>query len=567
MKDRLKAAIEETLLQSTELEAPDLPAFTVEVPKEKGHGDFATNVALVCAKKLKTAPRKLAEKLLEGLSALDFVERVEIAGPGFINFFLASGVVHSVLVDILSKGADYGRGPAGDQEKIMVEFVSANPTGPLHFGHGRGAVVGDVLANLLEFSGRQVAREYYVNDAGGQVRAPVRSVVFRAREQLGLSAELPAEFPEDGYRGDYVKELAAGLPDDLTTFLPGEPSDDQLQAIQDHAVAAMLNGIQKELSDFGVKMDQYSSEVRLVDSGRVEETFGELEKRGLLEERDGARWFLSDKFKDEKPRVLVKSDGSHTYFATDIGYHLDKLRRGFGRLINIWGADHHGYVPRMKAALMALGHPGDALEIVLVQMVSLVRGGQPVVLSKRGGEFVTLREVVDEVGRDAARFFFLLRGCDSQMEFDLELAKKRSLENPVFYVQYGHARLSSILAKAAERNIPVPQTADGVDLDLLKLEEELALIKKTASFGDRVTRAANARAPHQIVFYLQELVSDFHHYYTAYAKTNPILKGDPKQIAARLILVQALRQVLRNALGLLGVSAPDRMESLAEEEE
>jgi arginyl-tRNA synthetase len=265
--------------------------------------------------------------------------------------------------------------------------------------------------------------------------------------------------------------------------------------------------------------------------------------------------------------VLVKSDGSHTYFATDIGYHLDKLRRGFGRLINIWGADHHGYVPRMKAALMALGHSEDALEIVLVQMVSLVRGGRPVVLSKRGGEFVTLREVVDEVGKDAARFFFLLRGCDSQMEFDLELAKKRSLENPVFYVQYGHARLSSILAKSAERGIPVPQNAAGVDLGLLKLEEELSLIKKMAAFGDRTARAADARAPHQMVFYLQELVSDFHHYYTAYAKTSPILKGDPQQIAARLILVQALRQVLRNALGLLGVSAPDRMESLAEEEE
>ena len=563
MKDRLKAAIEEALLKHTALEANDLPAFTVEVPKEKGHGDFATNVALVCAKKLKSAPRKVAETLLEGLAALDFVERVEIAGPGFINFFLASDAVHSVLVDILARGADYGRSASQDPEKIMVEFVSANPTGPLHFGHGRGAVVGDVLANLLEFSGRRVTREYYVNDAGGQVRALARSVVFRAREQRGL----PAELPEDGYRGDYVKDLAAGLPEELTAFLPGEPGEDQLQAIQEHAVAAMLEGIKKDLSDFGVQMDLYSSEVRLVDSGRVQETFEELEKRGLLQERDGARWFLSDKFKDEKPRVLVKSDGSHTYFATDIGYHLDKLRRGFGRLINIWGADHHGYVPRMKAALMALGHPRDALEIVLVQMVSLVRGGQPVVLSKRGGEFITLREVVDEVGKDAARFFFLLRGCDSQMEFDLELAKRRSLENPVFYVQYGHARLSSILAKAAERGIPVPETTDGVDLALLKLEEELSLIKKMAAFGDRVARAADARAPHQIVFYLQELVGDFHHYYTAYAKTSPILKGDPQQIAARLILVQALRQVLRNALGLLGVSAPDRMESLPEEEE
>jgi arginyl-tRNA synthetase len=563
MKDRLKAAIAEILRQRTRLKAEDLLAFTLEVPKEKGHGDFATNVAMLLARKLKTPPRELAKTLVEGLAALDFVERVEIAGPGFINFFLASQAVWAVLVDILKQGADFGRGAAANSEEILLEFVSANPTGPLHFGHGRGAAVGDALARLLEFAGHRVTREYYVNDAGGQVKALAKSVIFRLREQCGLSAELP----EDGYRGDYIKELAAGLPAELTGFLPGDPDEEQFQAIQHHAVEAMLAGIRRDLSVFGVRMDRYSSEVELVKSGRVRETFAELSNRGLIEERDGARWFLSDRFKDEKPRVLVKSDGSHTYFATDIGYHLDKLRRGFGRLIDVWGADHHGYVPRMKASLMALGHPEEALEIVLVQMVSLVRGGRPVVLSKRGGEFVTLREVIEEVGQDAARFFFLQRGCDSQMEFDLELAKKRSLDNPVFYVQYGHARLSSILARAGERNIPVPdpQTAGNVDLSLLQLDEELSLIKKMAAFGDRVARAAQARAPHQIVFYLQELVADFHHYYTAYSKTSPILKGDPGRVAARLILVQALRQVLRNALGLLGVSAPDRMEALGEE--
>jgi len=564
MKDRLKTAIEETLLQRTELKAGELPAFTIEIPKEKGHGDFATNVAMVLAKKLKTPPRELARTLVEGFADMDFVERVEIAGPGFINFFLASREVQSVLVDILKQEAGFGRSTAAHPEEILVEFVSANPTGPLHFGHGRGAAVGDALANLLEFAGHRVKREYYVNDAGGQVRALAKSVVFRLREQRGL----PAELPEDGYRGDYVKELAAGLPAELAGFLPGDPTKEQLQAVQDYAVEAMLEGIRRDLSDFGIAMDRYSSEVQLVNSGRVEESISELKNLKLLKYEDKAWWFLSDQFKDEKPRVLVKSDGSHTYFATDIGYHLDKLRRGFGRLINIWGADHHGYVSRMVSSLMALGHPEEALEIVLVQMVSLVRGGQPVVLSKRGGEFVTLREVVEEVGQDAARFFFLLRGCDSQMEFDLELAKKRSLDNPVFYVQYGHARLSSILAKAQERGIPVPdpQDADAVELTLLDLEDELDMIKKMAAFGDRVARAAQARAPHQIAFYLQELVADFHHYYTAYAKTSPILKGDPGQIAARLILVQALRQVLRNALGLLGVSAPDRMEALEEDE-
>lgn len=565
MKNRLHAAIADTLQRRAGLEPDAMPDIVVEEPNQPEHGDFATNAAMVLARTLRRSPRDIAGMLAEDLQSLDFIERVEVAGPGFVNFFVRPDAWRRVLIDILARGGRYGWRQAERPEKILLEFVSANPTGPLHFGHGRGAVVGDALARLLRAAGHQVTCEFYVNDAGRQVQALALSVVHRLQEARGQADA----FPEDGYRGQYVRELAEALPAELISFLPGSPSAEQLAAIREHAVEVMLDAIRRDLESFGVHMDRFTSERRVVDSGRVAETFDALRDRGVYTEDEGAAWFLSDRFGDEKPRVLVKSDGSHTYFATDIAYHLDKLRRGYQRLINIWGADHHGYVPRMKAALQALGHPPDALEIVLVQMVSLLRNGQPVIMSKREGEITSLRQVVDEVGRDAARFFFLLRGTDSQMEFDLDLAKRRSMDNPVFYVQYGHARLTSILARAAERGIAVPDPgrADRVDLDGLELAEEIGLIKRMAAFPDAVDRAARNRAPHLVVFYLQELVADFHHYYTAYSRTSPILGGDPGLIQARLILVQALRQVLRNALGLLGVSAPDRMESPGTEDD
>ncbi len=565
MKERIRAAVREALTARLGVPPGELPEFTVEVPGAEAHGDFATNAAMLLAKRLRKPPRELAAVLAPALQETPEVERVEVAGPGFLNVFLRPDAWRALLWEVLQAGADYGRSAREQPARVMVEFVSANPTGPLHFGHGRGAVVGDVVARLLEFSGHQVGREFYVNDAGKQVRNLVLSVVHWLRAARGL----PSAIPEDGYHGAYVADLAAEVPAELGGFLPGEPDEAALQALERFCVEAMLARIRRDLDDFGVRMERYSSERELLASARLEELFRELGARGVLEERDGARWFLSDRFGDEKPRVLVKSDGSHTYFANDLAYHLDKLRRGFGRLVNVWGADHHGYVPRMRAGLQALGQPPGALEVILVQMVSLLRDGQPVVLSKRAGDIVTLREVFEEVGRDAARFFFLLRGSDSQMEFDLELAKRRSMDNPVYYVQYGHARLSSILRRARERGIAVPTLADRGALCLapLELPEELRLVKKMAALPEVIRRAADSCMPHQVVYYLQELVADFHSYYTTHGKASPILGGPPERIAARLVLVLALRQVMGNALGLLGVSAPERMEALGAEGE
>jgi arginyl-tRNA synthetase len=563
MKQLLREAVFGAIVDSLGLDPSEIPAFSIEAPRQASHGDFATNAAMLLTRSLKRPPRDIASALVDKLAAHDIVSRVEIAGPGFINIFVEPDAFRRVAYQVLAEGDDFGRVKVEEPEKILVEFVSANPTGPLHFGHGRGAVVGDVLSNLLLYTGHEVTREFYVNDAGAQVMALARSVVWRLRQQAGV--EEP--FPEDGYRGEYVAGLAASLPEELKVFLPENPDQQTLQTIRDFAIGKMLADIRSDLDAFGVHMDLFASEREVVASGRVEQAFSELDKRGLTERRDGALWFSAEQFGDEKPRVLVKKNGDNTYFATDIAYHLDKLRRGHQRLVNVWGADHHGYVPRMKASLQALGRPAGSLEIVLVQMVSLLRDGQPVVLSKRQGEIISLRQVIDEVGRDAARFFFLLRGTDSQIEFDLELAKKKSVDNPVYYVQYGHARLTSILAKAAERGIQVPDPDRAKDIDLgpLALDEEIRLLAKMADFPDVVTRAAGSYAPHLIVFYLQELVSDFHSYYTQYGRSSPILGGDPGLIAARLILVQALRQVIRCALGLLGVSAPDRMESQGEE--
>ncbi|MBN2493599.1 MAG: arginine--tRNA ligase [Deltaproteobacteria bacterium] len=552
MKRRLRAAIAAALQSESDLTEADLAPIGIEVPARPEHGDFAINAAMVLARKLRRSPREIAQGLAPALEELPEVERVTVAGPGFINVSIRPSAWRSVLIQILEQGEDFGRSQREQPREVMVEFVSANPTGPLHFGHGRGAVVGDVLARLLDFSGHRVQREFYVNDAGRQVRNLALSIDCWRRRHAGEEAALP----EDGYHGAYVEELAQEMPPDAS-----------LEAIEEAAVEAMLEGIRRDLSDFGIHMDRFASERALVSAGRIQQAIGALQERGVLEEREGASWFRSDRFGDEKARVLIKQDGSNTYFATDIAYHMDKLQRGFDMLINVWGADHHGYVPRMKAALQALGQAPDALDVVLVQMVSLVRDGAPVLMSKRAGEITTLRQVFEEVGRDAARFFFLVRGPDSQMEFDLELAKRRSLDNPVFYVQYGHARLCSLLVRAAERGVQVPalDSASSVDLDRLVLPEEMRIVKRMSELPEVVRRAADSRAPHQLVYYLQELVGSFHSYYTAYGKVDPILVGEEGKVAARLVLVLALRQVLRNALDLLGVSAPERMDSLETE--
>lgn len=563
MKEFLHRAIRQALSSVLGLELEQLPAYNVEPPREVSHGDLASNVALVLARQLRRRPRDIAVELANTLEKLDDVDRVEVAGPGFLNFFITPAAWQRRVVEILQKGDNYGRRTAAGEGKVLLEFVSANPTGPLHFGHGRGAVVGDVLAALLEFAGWRVTREYYVNDAGAQVDALVESIIFHLRRERGLEAE----FPADGYRGDYVRQLAQELPDVLTSFLPEDADAATRKKIRAFALQRMMDTIRDDLSAFGISIDRFAPESQVVKAGRVNEVIERLDRHGHLERREGALWFLADRFGDSKPRVLVKSNGQHTYFATDIAYHLDKTERGYQHLIDVWGADHHGYVPRMKAALQALQVDPRRLEVILVQMVSLLRNGQPVVMSKRQGQITTLRGVVDEVGRDAARFFFLLRGPDSQMGFDLELAKRRSLDNPVYYVQYGHARLCSILERAAERGltVPRPEQVQAAALLPLELPEELEIIKKMTAFPELVLRAAESRAPHLLVFYLQELVAIFHRYYTSYSRTSPILGGDPPLLRARLFLVLALRQVLRNALALLGVAAPEHMDTPPEE--
>jgi arginyl-tRNA synthetase len=564
MKERLRKEIIKALKDLEGLDEEQLPSFSVEEPHLAAHGDLASNIALLLAKKLKKSPRSIAEALAKKLGEMSFIQKMEVAGPGFLNAYLCKTEWQKVLVQVLKAKNDYGRSPKSDGPDTMVEFISANPTGPLHFGHGRGAVVGDVLANVLEFSGRKVSKEYYVNDAGNQVRNLALSIAYWLAKQHGGQPV----FPADGYKGDYVADLADKAPAPLKAFLPGPPSKQDIKALEDYGIAAMLEMIKKDLSDFGVKLDRFSSERELVRTKRLEEALEELDKNGVIEKKDGAIWFRSDRFGDEKARVLIKSDGSNTYFATDIAYHLDKLRRGFGFLINIWGADHHGYIQRVKAALEALGHPPGTLEIVMVQMVSLLRDGHPVLLRKREGDYVTLRQVFDEVGRDAARFFFLMRSIDSQMDFDLDLAKKKSLDNPVFYVQYAHARLSGLLRKAKEEGLDVPSSAEAAkcDLSTLVVAEEIRLLKKMAGFAELIKRSADQRAPQLLVSYLQEMAGDFHSYFSKYRKTDPILKGDRDKVAARLLLVRAIRQIFRNALRLLGISSPDRMGSLEIEE-
>lgn len=560
MKEQVRQIVADALREAVfRGEAPpvEADAFVVERPKEASHGDLATNVALVAAKAAKRAPRELAEALLPRLTAHgDVFERVEVAGPGFINFSLARPVLEEGLREVLDSGASYGRSAVGRGRPVQVEFVSANPTGPLHVGHGRGAAVGDVLASLLEAAGFAVQREYYINDVGTQMELLGRSTFSRYCEALGREEPLP----EEGYKGNYIREIAALLVErDGPAHLDSKPGE-ALAHFTSFAAGEILRGIEEDLRDFGVVYDRWFSEKSLFDAGRLDAALQALEEAGYLYEREGAVWFNSSALGDEKDRVVVRERGQPTYLASDIAYHLEKYERGFEAVVDVWGADHHGHVPRMRAAMTALGKDPETLHVLLVQFVTLLRGGEPVSMSTRAGEFVTLREVMEEVGRDAARFFFLMRRSDSHLDFDLELAKKRSAENPVFYVQYAHARICSILKEAEGRGVPLPQV-DRADLGLLRMPEERSLMVASLRFGEVVAEAAQAYEPHRLVFYLQELAAQFHQYYNR-GNTDPecrVLGPDESVTAARLVLVQAVKQVLSNALGLLGVTAPESM--------
>jgi arginyl-tRNA synthetase len=513
-------------------------------------GDLTTPAALGLAKAFRARPREVAEALVARL-ALDrqVVDRVEVAGPGHINLRLAPGQWYEVVRTILAEGEAYGRSDVGRGRRIQVEFVSANPTGPLTVANGRGAALGDALANLLAAAGYAVEREYYVNDAGTQVAILGRSVLARYQEAVGV----PADFPGDGYRGEYVRELAKALVEAEGRALLEREEREAAEACARFAVERLLAEIKADLEAFGVRFDRWFSERSLYEQGEVEATLRELEARGHLRREGGALWFRSTALGDDKDRVLVRSTGEPTYYASDVAYHADKFRRGFDRVVDIWGHDHHGYVGRMKAAVQGLGRDPDDLQIVLMQFVNLLRGGRPVAMGKREGEFVTLADLVGEVGKDVARFMFLTRRSDAPIDFDLEVAKSQSLENPVYYVQYAHARLCSVLREAAKANLPGP-SADA-PLARLDLPEELAMIRRLGEFPELVLGAAQSYEPHRVTVYLQDLAGALHSFYNKHR----ILSEDRDLSRARLTLVAALLTVLRNGLRLLGVEAPERM--------
>jgi len=538
----------------------DGAAFVLERPRDAGHGDLSTNLAMVLAKQLKANPRALAQRAIEMLRIpSEVVSKTEIAGPGFINFWLAEDALASLLATIIEAGGRYGRQTFGAGQRVNVEFVSANPTGPLHVGHGRGAVMGDGIAALLEWTGHAVTREFYINDAGVQIDKVRQSLWERVREAAGV----PFSIPEGGYHGEYLKELAI-------QFLAENPRLRELAlksgGIGPDATMAYNEGLtactgaplflrmEQELllKDLRVVFDVWSSEQAVRDAGKVDSALTLLAQRGLTEERDGALFLKTSGFGDDKDRVLRKSDGSLTYFVPDIAYHIDKHERGFARAIDVWGADHHGYIPRMRAALRALGYGDDFFEVALVQLVKVVKGGEEVRMSKRSGEFVTLRDLIEWVGVDATRYFFMMRPGQSPFTFDVDLARKQTDENPIFYVQMAHARMSGIFRVAGR----APESAGGdVSLAALVAPEDLELLKKLAVFPDVVTKAAKLREPHRVTDYLEELARVSHGWYHKCR----VLGEPPATEAARLALARAARVVLANGLGLLGLSAPDRM--------
>ena len=527
------------------------PRIEVEWTKDPSHGDYASNVAMILASQNRKNPREIAKIISEGIDdSVQVLEKVEIAGPGFLNFFIREGCWSSLLKSVDSQGDRYGSAGFGKGRRIQVEFVSANPTGPLHIGHARGAVVGDVMANILAAVGYDVFREYYINDAGNQMNNLGKSVLLRYRELLGRTGD----FPEGCYKGDYIRDLAAELLKREGERYLEMDDEEAIPLLTTYAGAAILEGIKEDLRIFGVVFDLYFSERELYREDGVKSLLRTLQEKDFIYSEGNALWFRTTAFGDEKDRVVVRQNGDPTYFAADIAYHRNKFLRGFETVIDIWGADHHGYIPRMSAAVQALGQEKDALKVILVQLVNLLRDGRPVAMSTRSGEFDTLRQVVDEVGKDAARYNFLMRRSDSHLDFDLELAKRQSNENPVYYVQYAHARICSIIRMAAERGF-APPLYDNAEVGLLKLPEEIELIKAITRFPEVVDGAARTLEPHRLTFYLNDIAAIFHSYYNK----NKVISDDGALTEARLFLVKSVRTVLKNALTLLGVSTPEKM--------
>lgn len=545
----LEKTIKAAVMKAELAEESEIPQIVLENPKVKSHGDFATNIAMRLAKVAKKAPRQIAEEIVQNLDKeAGAIESVDIAGPGFINFFMQNTYLESVVESVLEAGADYGKSTSGEGKRIQVEFVSVNPTGDLHLGHARGAAFGDILCNVYETAGYNVEREYYINDAGNQMNQLALSVEARYLEALGKEGNMP----EDGYKGEDIIEVGKELAEKFDEQLIGKATEERLKFFRDYGLDFEINKIKEDLDLFGVHFDHWFSEQSLYESGEILETLKILKDAGYTYEYEGATWLRSTDFDDDKDRVLIKQDGTYTYLTPDIAYHQNKLDRGFDKIINVWGADHHGYVSRMGAAIQALGYPIEKFSVNIIQMVNLMENGETIRMSKRTGKAVALRELIDEVGVDAVRYFFSMRSNDSQLDFDLDLARSESNENPVFYVQYAHARIATILSNAKAEGYDLGASYDA---KLLVTDKELDLLKQLGAFPVVVADAAKLETPHRVTQYVYDLAAMLHSFYNA----EKVLGDDKVLTQSRLALIQAVKITIANALEILGVSAPEKM--------
>lgn len=538
----------EASIKKAEL-ASDIPEIKIEIPKDVKNGDYSTNIAMVLTKIAKRNPREIAQAIVDHLDASKaHVKKVDIAGPGFINFYLDNQYLTDIIPEAIQKGDQFGKAEASKNKNILLEYVSANPTGDLHIGHARNAAVGDTLANILIAAGYHVTREYYINDAGNQISNLARSIETRFFEALGDNSH---EMPEDGYNGKDIVEIGKDLADKHPE-IKDYSDDERLKTFRQLGVDYEMSKLKKDLSDFNTHFDNWFSEMSLYEKGEIKEVLAKMNDLGYTYEADGATWLRTSDFKDDKDRVLIKKDGNYTYFLPDIAYHFDKVQRGNDILIDLMGADHHGYINRLKASLETFGVDSDRLEIQIMQMVRLMQNGEEVKMSKRTGNAITLREIMDEVGVDAARYFLTMRSPDTHFDFDMELAKEQSQDNPVYYAQYGHARICSILKQAKEQGIEI---STDVDFSKITNDKAIELLKKVAEFEPTIESAADSRAPHRMTNYIQDLASHFHKFYNA----EKVLTDDIEKTKAHIALVEAVRITLNNALALVGVSAPETM--------
>ncbi|MEC3885008.1 arginine--tRNA ligase [Halobacillus sp. HZG1] len=549
MEQKLKDEIVRSVLAAELASEEEMPEVILEQPKDKAHGDYATNMAMQLARVAKKNPRAIATDLVEQFDkSKASIEKIEIAGPGFINFYMNNQYLTELVPTILNTGEKYGRSNSGEDHKIQVEFVSANPTGTLHLGHARGAAVGDSLCNVLDAAGYDVSREYYINDAGNQMANLAKSLEARYMQNLGKEWSMP----EDGYHGQDIIGLAEKLVSEDGEKWVDVAEEERLQFFREYGLKFLLDKIKTDLEEFRVPFDEWFSETSLYNDDQITDALAVLKDQGYVFEKDDATWFETTKFGDDKDRVLIKNDGTYTYLTPDIAYHKNKLDRGFDTLINIWGADHHGYIPRMKAAIQALGYEKDTLEVEIIQMVNLFQDGEKVKMSKRTGKAVTLRELMEEVGIDAMRYFFSMRSSDSHLDFDMDLARSESNENPVYYVQYAHARICTMLKQAEEKGL----VKDSYDGSHLTAEKEEDLLKRLGEFPQVVADAAEKRTPHRVTQYAFDLASNLHSFYNA---VKVLDDENPERTAARIALMKAVRITLNNALRLIGVSAPNQM--------